>query len=344
MLIKNTNLLAKLASQQGSVEVNERERLRALYAIGLGHSVEDVAKIFTVDDATIYRWIKQWNDEKTLEHKPKDGRPTILDESDREELKRLIEENNPKEHGVNTSVWDCTELQKYFQKKGIAISIDAIRVCLKNMGAHYVKSQLTYTEADKQRQLEFAKLFVKEMKHKPDDVVVMFEDEMSAESSARTGYGWTFDKRLVVTAPQNNVKRLNCFGAVNPFDGLVIEHFSSNAKSTEFIKLLKKLSINYANKTVWIYLDNGPVHRSKKVKQFLSTRTNIVLKPLPPYSPDLNPQEHWHFFKRLKLLNNQSFDSLQSLAGAMHSFARNTASETIKMVCSLQHIYTLAGV
>ena len=59
-----------------------------------------------MDEATIYRWIERWRVERSLADQPREGRPLKLDEKDKEEIRKLVEENDPKRHGVNASFWD----------------------------------------------------------------------------------------------------------------------------------------------------------------------------------------------------------------------------------------------
>lgn len=48
-----------------------------------------------------------------------------------------------------------------------------------------------------------------------------------------------------------------------------------------------------AQKHILLIWDNASWHKSKKVKQWLKDNPGIVeLMNFPPYSPDLNPQEH----------------------------------------------------
>lgn len=58
-----------------------------------------------------------------------------------------------------------------------------------------------------------------------------------------------------------------------------------------FIKFLNKL-IRQVDKKVFLIVDRHPSHRSKKVKKWLSLHENQVhLEFLPPYCPELNPDE-----------------------------------------------------
>jgi transposase len=135
---------------------------------------------------------------------------------------------------------------------------------------------------------------------------------------------------------------VNCFGAVNPFNGEAIEMSSGQAKAPAFIRFLQsKLLDRHPKKRIIVYLDKGPVHRSKAVKKFLMENPRLEIRFIPPYSPELNPVEQWWGYKRMKFLNNRSFASQHHIALAMAGFIRNTAPETVLDVCSLEPLQSL---
>ena len=340
MLESDESALRELA--RSCKDAKEKVRLLALHVISLGYSAEQAADFACVDQATIYNWIERWQEERSLQEKERSGRPPAFSEKEKAELKKLIEENDPQKQGLNASAWDCHELAKYYESKGICVSRDTLRRCLKQMGARYVKAVLEYREADLQKQIEFAQQLLRELRGKKRNVVVLFQDEMSAETTPRKGYGWTFGKRLVIEAPQSNWEKLNAFGAVNPADGKVIEMTSESAKAPSFIRFLRKLLDLYPGKRLRIYLDGSRTHKALKVKSFLEKHPRLELKPLPAYSPELNPKEYWHAFMRKKLLNNRPFASARALALAINRFARNTPKEVVRSVCTLQPLYALA--
>jgi len=319
-------------------DAREKERLRALYVLSLGCPLSDVEKYFCVDESTLRRWILRWESDKNLADKPREGRPPLLDEKDKEELKELIQENNPKKHGLNASTWDTRELVEYFKGRGKEVSRECIRKALKSMGASYVKAQIVYSEADEEERSKFAEQFLKDMQQKPDSVVVLFQDEMSAGCNPHKGYGWTFEKRLEIQVPQTNRQRLNCFGAVNPLKGEVLQMSSKESKSGAYITFLKKALNKYPRRHIWMYADNLRVHKSRKVKQFLEKHPNLELRFLPPYSPDLNLQEEWWNYERTKLLNNRCFETTHELATNISWFGKQTLPEQITSICNITQI------
>lgn len=336
LLKEDRKILCELARK--SKDPRERERLRALYILSLGETVERVMVFFAVDESTVYRWIEKWKQERNLHDKPRDGRPPVIGSDDKKEIKKLITENDPKKHGLNANCWDTKELQTYFASRGKEYSRESIRTVLHGIGARYVKAQFEFREADKNEQEAFARQFFKDMTMKPNSIVVLFQDEMSARTTPNKGYGWTLDERLTVKVPGYRGERVNCFGAVNPLKGEVTELSTTCPKSVSFVKFLRKLRKRYKGK-LWIYLDNLPVHKSGRVNRFIEADGNIELKYLPKYSPEMNPQEQWHNYKRTKFLDNQVFNSRHHLALSMSAFARNTPPDVIKSVCSLEPIY-----
>lgn len=66
-----------------------------------------------------------------------------------------------------------------------------------------------------------------------------------------------------------------------------------------FIECLKDL-IGNRKKPIFIIMDGHPVHKSKKVREFVKNqkgRLSIFL--LPPYAPDLNPDELvWNYIRQ----------------------------------------------
>jgi transposase len=161
------------------------------------------------------------------------------------------------------------------------------------------------------------------------------------DAPPRRGYGWTFKERLEIKAPQKNRKRLNCFGAVNPLKGEVIQMSSKEAKSPAFIRFLKRIMLRYPKRKIWVYADNLPVHKSGKVDEFLEKHSNLEPKYLPPYSPDLNLQEQWWNYERRKLLNNRYFDSRHKLATAISWFGKQTPPEQVMSICNFAPIENL---
>ena len=70
----------------------------------------------------------------------------------------------------------------------------------------------------------------------------------------------------------------------------------------KFVQFLERLLDNQ-KRPVFLIVDGHPVHRAKKVKEFVvTTAGRLRLFQLPPYAPDLNPDELvWNHVKGHKV-------------------------------------------
>jgi transposase len=99
------------------------------------------------------------------------------------------------------------------------------------------------------------------------------------------------------------------FGAVNPQDGqhdsLVLPCANTEAMSV----FLEKLSRRHPDEDLLIFMDQAGWHKAKALR----IPKNVELAFLPPYCPDLNPQEQVWDELREKFFGNKLFKTLQAV-------------------------------
>lgn len=342
MLEEDEPLLRQKAKDCKDAE--EKIRYYALHAVSRGDSITETAERFLVERQTVHDWINRWQEEKNLGDKPRSGRPEKITEEDEQEIHRLIDENDPKKYGINSSSYTTKELQIYFIKfRGKSIAEETFRVHLLKTGAHYVKAQLRYKEADLNKQVEFARGF-QSLLTNYGFTKIIFVDEMSVSTSAHNGYGWTYNQRLLVDAPQSKVERANYFGAVEVLEGEIIETVRKSAKTPSFLHLLHKIEEHYPDDKILVVMDNSKVHHDKRVDKFFDKRYRMKQLYLSPYSPELNPEEYIHNVFRDKLLDNCNFRSIRQIGHTISHFARRMTSADIRNTATLLPIEALLSV
>lgn len=109
------------------------------------------------------------------------------------------------------------------------------------------------------------------------------------------------------------------YGLVEPKSGENFFYEFSHMDSTCFEIYLREFARAYPADLHIIQLDNGPLHKAKK----LQVPPNILLLFQPPSSPELNPIERlwehlksqlkWQVFKDLKHLQEQVSEQLKNL-------------------------------
>ena len=99
--------------------------------------------------------------------------------------------------------------------------------------------------------------------------------------------------------------------------------------SDKFIEYLKKLRKD-AGHPIFVIADNAKYHHSKKVQEFLNKKEqqgNIMMAFLPPYSPELNPDEQvWNYAKRE--VGKRIIRSKEDMERVIHSVMREIQKNT----------------
>ncbi|SFM67803.1 DDE superfamily endonuclease [Nitrosomonas communis] len=138
---------------------------------------------------------------------------------------------------------------------------------------------------------------------------LMFQDEARFGRIADRCYCWCrCSDRPVVSAMVTQEYTYAC-GAVSPLDGafdsLVWPHVNSDCMQI----FIDEMANRYSGDNIIMIVDGAGWHKSKD----FHLPENVRLLFLPPYSPELNPQEHIGDELREKYFHNREFDSIDAL-------------------------------
>lgn len=139
-------------------------------------------------------------------------------------------------------------------------------------------------------------------------------------------------QRVILTPGVRAAKRWN-WGAVNPVTGQTVSVIHHRRNNVGFRRLLAAISRAYELPThpqrkVILYVDNDRAHKAKAVRQLLEKHDNrIQLEWLPPYSPELDPQEDvWRHMRR-RVTHNHYFEHMDALLEAVKQFHQELESD-----------------
>ena len=311
----------------------ESQRYHAILLVKTGSTIAYVSRIFFVDEETIRLWVKKWDEEKNIHDKERKGRNPKLAKEQQEELAKLVDENNPQEHGYKTATWDCVELKKFvFDKFGKEISDETIRNLLKKYGFSYKKSEYLFNKRDLEKRNRFVEeLFA--LYEFLENTKIMFCDEMSTKLHPKLGYVWTRSDKVYVETNCSH-KRINTIAAIDPIIGEKVSANYDKNNADSFVHFLEKLE-NSTEQNIVLVLDNYPVHHSRKVRDHLEKKGRITLKHLPTYSPDLNVIEWLWGYARVKYLNSRCSSTIEKLKEDVQTCFDSIGSEQIKKICNL---------
>ena len=147
-------------------------------------------------------------------------------------------------------------------------------------------------------------------------------------------------QRLILTPGVRAQKRWN-WGAVNVITGETVHIVHERRNNIGFRRLLAAISRHFQlaehpQRKVILYVDNDKAHDSKGVRKLLAKYSNrIQLEWLPPYSPELNPQEDiWQHMRR-HVTHNHYFEDMDSLLEAVdrfHSKLENNPKRVLDLI------------
>ena len=134
---------------------------------------------------------------------------------------------------------------------------------------------------------------------------ILYGDEsfFRSETPLTNTWGDTQQRKSIKISSHHGT--VGVIGAVDPKDGEHQELVITDGRiDSEVVNLfLKHLSEKYKYEKLLLILDNASYHKNQGSKKY-PLPENISLMFLPPYSPDLNPQENvWKVVKEAKFKN-----------------------------------------
>lgn len=120
---------------------------------------------------------------------------------------------------------------------------------------------------------------------------IFFEDESGVRSDFHSGTTWAPRGKTPVVRVTGQRFRLNMISAVSPKGSLRFMVVRRGVGAQVFVEFLKRL-MHGRRRAVFLIVDGHPAHRSKTARRYVdSLGGKLKLFFLPPYSPELNPDE-----------------------------------------------------
>lgn len=147
----------------------------------------------------------------------------------------------------------------------------------------------------------------------------MVEDECRLQQFPNKFNRWGIRGRTPIVKIRREVNSVSFYAGLSLKNKGMIGHICKRQNSLETIKWLNLVKSRYESKgKVLIVWDNASWHKSKEIKQWLGNNPGVVeLMNFPPYSPDLNPQEHvWKEMRKDLSITTHKYTFKESIARA----------------------------
>jgi transposase len=126
---------------------------------------------------------------------------------------------------------------------------------------------------------------------KREGAEIFFEDESGVRSDFHSGTTWAPRGKTPVVRVTGQRFSLNMISAISPKGSLRFMVVRGGVGARVFIEFLKRL-MHGRRRRVFLIVDGHPSHRSKSTRHYVDSLSGkLKLFFLPPYSPELNPDE-----------------------------------------------------
>jgi transposase len=274
----------------------EEIRIRAVRQVQSGQSPEDVIRALGFSRACIYNWIARyraggWH---ALKAKPLAGRPRKLSGEQLRWIYDTVTMRNPLQLQFPFALWTRAMIVTLIWRQWrIRLSKASVGRLLAQMGLSpqrplYRAFQQNPSLVEKWLQEEFPKL---RARAKRKGAEIYFGDEAGVRSDFHAGTTWAPRGKTPIVRATGARFGLNMISAVSAkglLRFMLVEGRVSATVICEFIQRLMK----GATRPVFLILDGHPVHKAAVVRRCVqSFKGKIEVHHLPPYSPELNPDE-----------------------------------------------------
>jgi len=278
-------------------------RERAVTAVQHGESPETVARSLCVTRAAVYGWLARYRSGgwSALSARRRGGRKPKIDGRIMRWVYESVTMKNPEQFQFKFALWTSKTIASLIWKNfGVKLSKSSVCRLLNQLGLTAQRPvwkawQQDGKRVEKWRRKEFPAIA---RRAKRENGVVWFADEAGLRSDSHSGRTWAPRGETPVVRTSGGRFSLNLISAINRRGEMRFMCVKGGLNAGVFIDFLERL-VAGCEKKVFLVVDGHPCHKAKKVQSFLrENRDRIEMFVLPPYSPELNPDEFvWNDLK-----------------------------------------------
>lgn len=130
-------------------------------------------------------------------------------------------------------------------------------------------------------------------------------------------------------------ERRTLFGAVNLKTGKLLGQIVDRGNTVTFREFLKIILQRHPRGTIVLVLDNVRFHHAKALQAWRTARPRLRFLFLPPYQPQLNPQEMvWQIMRR-RVTHNRYYKTFAAEQRAAQRFFKEQTIKFLNIPTSL---------
>lgn len=278
-------------------------RKRGVAAVQGGQRANQVARALGVQRSTLFGWLARYRRGgwQALDARKRGGRPPKLTAKMLEWIYETVATKDPRQLQFPFALWTSIMVAELIRRQ-YHIRLSRASVCrlLNQLGLSPQRPlwrafQKDRASVDRWVKEEYPQIRTLARRHKAD---IFFADEAGLRSDFHSGRTWALRGQTPIVSTTGARFGCNMISAISQRGAMRFMIVEGKLTASVFIDFLKRLMHNWP-RPIFLIVDGHPVHKATAVSKFVAaTEGKLQLFRLPPYSPELNPDEQvWNHLK-----------------------------------------------
>lgn len=261
-----------------------------------GIAVTEVAKFFNVSTRSVFGWVAKFaqSGPTGLLAKGGAGRPPKMSAEQMRWIALLVRDNTPNQLGFEFGLWTLRLIGQLIEREfNMRLSLPTLGKIMAQLGFTAQRPLHRAYEQDARLVQDWMgeRLPALRQHARALGAQLLFADEASMRSDYHAGTTWAPQGRTPIVRATGQRHSVNMISAISSNGGLQFMLVDGRSNAQVFKQFLQQLMLD-AQVPIILIVDGHPIHKANLIKEYVaSTKGRLELHYLPPYSPQLNPDE-----------------------------------------------------